>query len=238
MAASEMAGASGLGTAAAAAIWAAPRPAALASRACSACWARSWCGAARASDDKSPRAGRLQPTRSLQPEFLLRPGLGRRLLATERMILQPSPLRRGVASMGPSPLGDGKAPRRRRVNPHPSNASMGPSPLGDGKTATGRGARSRGPASMGPSPLGDGKLQCLTGGHGFGKASMGPSPLGDGKLAYGAAAHVGHTGFNGAVASWRRKAVNPCRRTTPPLDASMGPSPLGDGKVRSSRSGP
>ena len=113
-----------------------------------------------------------------------------------------------IASMGPSPVGDGKPALRRSLRPARQPASMGPSPVGDGKNTTMAQSRSISQplqwgrrllatesrvessdegtlfeASMGPSPVGDGKQRDR---HGHGvelSASMGPSPVGDGKAA-------------------------------------------------------
>ena len=116
-----------------------------------------------------------------------------------------------TASMGPSPLGDGKpahgamVPRSRSLQwgrrllaterhltegrgGAEQRASMGPSPLGDGKLPDcGRPRCAESPASMGPSPLGDGKAEIHAFGAARSDASMGPSPLGDGKTVHGIA---------------------------------------------------
>ena len=81
---------------------------------------------------------------------------GRRLLATESREDQRGTFPLAGASMGPSPVGDGKDDRRVGL-PAPVAASMGPSPVGDGKPGPRRWASAPRRASMGPSPVGDGK---------------------------------------------------------------------------------
>ena len=144
----------------------------------------------------------------------------------------------GVASMGPSPVGDGEAAEEieRRAR---NIASMGPSPVGDGELprvqeqrpddAGFNGAvacwrrrarhsdgfgQPRSLASMGPSPVGDGEASGGGGGMSRPRASMGPSPVGDGEPL--------------AVPDHLREYWL----------ASMGPSPVGDGETSTTDSPP
>ena len=87
-------------------------------------------------------------------------------------------------------------------------------------------------ASTGPSPLSDGDDAPHDRATGANQASTGPSPLSDGDVdgACTVAARTG--GFNGAVASQRRRCGfrGVCRPRHDP--ASTGPSPLSDGDPR------
>src|SRR4051794_1271364 len=82
---------------------------------------------------------------------------------------------------------------------------MEPSPLSDGDADHGQPARRRAHASMEPSPLSDGDCARAGDAPRRAPASMEPSPLSDGDLVDVRDHQPGIVGFNGAVASQRRR---------------------------------
>ena len=159
------------------------------------------------------------------------------------------------ASMGPSPVGDGKramAPlsmrrmeelqwgRRllatergqgRERSTRLYVASMGPSPVGDGKPSTPGAASAPIRASMGPSPVGDGKMEQTW------FSRLEPDGLQWGRRLLATERTCPPTERARTIwLQWGRRllATESCRSRAPVRPhngASMGPSPVGDGKL-------
>jgi len=152
-------------------------------------------------------------------------------LATESRLawLCLSHLRR--ASMGPSPVGDGKDHVVRYVGQTQGQLQWGRRLLATESRWYWVGRYSADVASMGPSPVGDGKQDRVVNWDGKYRASMGPSPVGDGKLVI-----KNYIDAQEALQWGRRLLATESRVESSDegtlFEASMGPSPVGDGKQR------